>query len=294
MRRCTTHLAAALFVAALAPADARAGSAEERRECLNAADRAQRLRNGGKLSDARDKLVICARAACPAVVRADCETWLTEVDALLPTVVITARDARGRDRVDVRVFVDDGLVAEKLDGKAIALDPGVHTFRYEIEGREPIAEQVVIREGERARSIEVVIGGPETEPVDAQDATPAGEPRAPSSRGGVPVSAVVIGALGLASVGTFAFFHLSAKGDVDDLRRTCAPDCPQDEVDAVNRKVIVANVALGAGVVALGVATYLFLTRPAAAPASPKSGAAVQPIVEGGPTGAYGGLRVRF
>jgi hypothetical protein len=84
----------AILVLASMPRGARADSAEA---CMLAAEKAQNLRNAGKLSDAKGELSLCVRERCPALVRRDCTQWMGEVLAMLPTVVPGARDAKGRD-----------------------------------------------------------------------------------------------------------------------------------------------------------------------------------------------------
>ena len=46
------------------------------------------------------------------------------------------------------------------------------------------------------------------------------------------------------------------------MRATCAPACSSSRYDAFNDKVIGADVALGVGLVATGVAAALFFKRP--------------------------------
>jgi len=60
--------------------------------------------------------VACSNPACPAVVKRDCDQWLTEMDASLPSVVVAARDATGRDLVDVRVTIDGTVLTQSWDG----------------------------------------------------------------------------------------------------------------------------------------------------------------------------------
>ena len=152
MRERTTALLVAGIIALLAaaPLVARAGDADE---CASAAEEAQPLRKDGKLSQAREKLLVCARPHCPVIVRNDCIRWLAEVESSLPTVVLRAVDENGRDLLDVRVTLDDKMITEKLDGKAVALDPGAHTFRFEAKDREPVVEQVLVRQGEVNRIV---------------------------------------------------------------------------------------------------------------------------------------------
>jgi hypothetical protein len=244
---------------------AHAGS-EDMKACAAAAEKGQRLRNDGKLKEAREQLVICARNVCPGVIRKDCEPLLNELDSRVPTVVIAAKDAAGNDVIDVRVTIDGTVVASKLDGKAITIDPGAHTIRYEHDGSVAIDANVLVHDGEKDHVLNVVF-----EPIAAkkEDGTPVPvekekeKPQQPE-KSGPPIGGFVLGGVGVVAVGSFVFFDLSAKSSADDLRTTCAPRCAQSDVDSINTKIIVADVSLGAGVVALGVATWLIVSHYAA------------------------------
>jgi hypothetical protein len=240
---------------------ARAGN-EEMKTCAAAAEKAQRFRNDGKLKDAREQLVVCARNVCPGVIRKDCEPWLSELDTRLPTLVISAKDGAGKDLVDIRVTIDGALVASKLDGKAIPIDPGPHTFKYERDGSAAVETNVVVREGEKGRVLDVVF---DPQLAKKEEAVPEKDKDKdkdkPAEKAGAPIGGFVFAGIGALAVGSFVFFDLSAKSSADNLRSTCAPHCAQSDVDSVNSKLIIADVSLGAGLVALGVATWLLVSH---------------------------------
>jgi hypothetical protein len=155
---------AALVIPAFARADVQA--------CLAASERGQHARAAGKLREARDQFNVCGADACPAMVRRDCVQWQQEIVSILPSVVFGARDAKGRDLFDVTVSMDGEVVTRKLDGKGVLVDPGPHTFKFEIPGTPPAIEKALIKEGERARNITVSFntgndagGGTTTEPT---------------------------------------------------------------------------------------------------------------------------------
>jgi hypothetical protein len=79
-----------------------------------------------------------------------------------------------------------------------------------------------------------------------------------SSTGGSRVAPYVAGGLGLAGVGGFALLSYWATTDNNLLLR-CSPDCSQASVDHVRDLYIAADVSLGAGIVGLGAATWMFL-----------------------------------
>src|SRR5687767_4739055 len=78
-------------------ADQARADEKENEVCASAAEEAQGLQREGKLTQAREKLVLCARASCPAFIRKDCTGWLTEVDKSMPSIVVRATDANSRD-----------------------------------------------------------------------------------------------------------------------------------------------------------------------------------------------------
>jgi hypothetical protein len=259
-----------LFFALLAPSLAHA---DDTRTCAKAAEQAQRLKNSGKLLESRDQLRICTRSSCPAVIRRDCDAWTTEIEASLSSVVIAARDAKGNDVTRARVTIDDAIATESLDGKALSLDPGAHTIRVEREGDAPFEQKLVVREGEKRRLVTVTMRPLEpgqvattispTPPPDSTGGDTGAQPSPPaaSSSSGVPVAPIVLGVVGIAALASAAYFRVSANNDITNLRNTCAPKCDSSSVDSINSKAVVADVGLGVGVVAIGVAGYLLISH---------------------------------
>src|SRR5262249_36029670 len=82
--------------------------------CLGSYESAQHERAERHLRAAREKLVTCGRAVCPAAMQRECVGWLTELDAATPTVVVRAKIAGGGDTADVRVVVDGEERATRL------------------------------------------------------------------------------------------------------------------------------------------------------------------------------------
>ena len=264
MRRPLTRRAACALVAAAVVAHALPAFADDDKHmCIAASERAQTLRLEGKLIASLEQLAVCGKGVCPAIVRQDCTQWMSEVLASLPSVVVGARVAGGQDLVAVKVSIDGTLAAEKLDGRAIPIDPGVHTFRYETEGKAPITEQLVIRTGEKNRALSVVFPG-SAHRSGALDPTPP-----PSKSSSLRVSGFILGGLGLISLGAALYLDLDATDTAHNLRTSCAPGCPQSQVDSVRGEYTNAWVALGIGVVALGLATYMLLLNPSSDPPHP-------------------------
>jgi hypothetical protein len=237
---------------------ARADTAEE---CVAASDKSQLLRDQRKYVEARVQLLRCSAEKCPLVVRKDCARWFDEVEARLPGVVVSVRDPDGHDVFDVNVYIDGKLVSQRLDGKALPVDPGPHVFRYEARGASPVEEQVLVREGEASRLLTVNLVRTKPQPTVEQPPPPRHEEERSPRR--IPLSSIALTGVGLLGIGGFAFFASEAKSNRDDLRATCGTtqSCAQSDVDGVHRDLIIANVALGVGVIALASAAWIFFTR---------------------------------
>jgi hypothetical protein len=258
----------------------RTARADDTQACVLAYEQAQKLRKAHKLLAARAQLLACMREVCPEVLRADCGPWLDEVERALPSVVIAARDEAGRDVSAARALLDGGVIGERLDGNAVALDPGPHRIRLEIAGRPALEQDILVREGEKARLVVLRL--------------PAAMPAEPASRP-VPPLAYALGGLGVAALGSLSFFGLRALSHRSELdERGCKPACPQDEVDSVRRDYAIANVSLGVGVAALGLATVLFVTRPSVAASRNQATRAVRIEVRAEAAGGLAALALAF
>lgn len=254
---------------ALGSAPARADSIEA---CASASEEGQVLRDRGELRAARALLVKCAAETCPGVIRKDCAEWLEAVDRKMPSITPRVRDDAGRDLTDVRLLADGEVLATTLDGRAISIDPGPRRLRFERAGAPPAEEAIVVREGEKNRPIDVVLG-PAASARPAPPPAPSGEP--PDTGGGfrVPIASWVLAGVAVAGAGSFVFFGVRAKGEVDEMRSSCAPFCEPARVDAARRDALIANISLGVGAAALVAGGVLVLvSQPAST--SPAKGAA--------------------
>jgi hypothetical protein len=255
------------FFLAAAPAIA---APPTRDACLAASKEAQVSRLNGHLRAAREGFVVCSDEACPKAVRQDCNQWLDEVDRAIPTVVLGARDAEGKDLLNVRVSMDGSPVVERLDGKPIAVDVGAHTFRFEVAGFDPREENVLVREGEKDRVVTVTFAAAKpAEPTLDRRATqtPGVEHTTSSSGHGPTVFTWIVGGVGVATLGAAGIIGLVALGQRSSLYDSCgrAVQCKQSDVDPVYLMydVTYAGVAIGSALVATSVVLF-FATRSSA------------------------------
>jgi hypothetical protein len=300
-RRPALFLAAALYVATTASPEARAeeASTEEAstEACMAAHLDNQKLRRQGKLVAAREELLVCVQEGCPPPVRAECNDWLGELDAQMPTVVVAGTNEAGEDTVAVRVSIDGVVVGERLDGRPIALDPGAHTLLCEHQGKQKAADLVVVQgQKNRAVACDFTVSVPAPAPAPARVAPPE-DP-------GQPIAAYVLGALGVGAFVSFAAFGIVGKNEADELDETCgehaAPPnqntCTEDEIDAVRNKLIAADVSLGVGAGLLGVAVALFIYHHLSAPDDPNAAWRLDlgPLGSSGAEGVAGQLTIRY
>jgi len=265
--------ALALTLSTVARAD---GSSTPAKACIDANAKAQELRREGKLSAARAELNRCAERACPSMVRDDCARRLDELDHIQPTVVFSAKDGDGADLSAVTVSVDGQRVADRLDGSALAVDPGEHAFTFETRGQAPVTRQLVIREGEKGRTEAITIGTPTARPPSPKPAVTAsldlGSTPPPSDVNtgeAQRISGFVIGGVGLAGLAAGGVFGLLAMSAWNNAKSECGAMCTQqnhdDAVKNHSKTIAFGNTSTGAfigGGVFVALGTVLVLTAP--------------------------------
>jgi hypothetical protein len=270
-----------------------ASYADDKAACLDAASKGQSLRDAHKLIEARDQFRLCARQQCPSIVQQDCGEWLAEVDKGVPTIVVTATDGVGADLVDVRVNVDGQPLATRLDGQAIAINPGGHLLHFELSDGTQVDRQVLVKEGEKNQGIAVVLG----KKVDL-----AGTPTAPRTAGqpaenaahesGAPRAGVgpgwrtlgwVLGGVGLAGLGVGTGFGVVAISDKNDADCNSSHQCLAGPLSSARSAAWISDIGLIAGGVFLASGASLVLFGPRANPGHEESTAEVEIVPTAGP-----------
>lgn len=234
--------------------------------CLAAHEEAQSLRTQKKLHAAREKYVLCAKSECPVVLRKECAEQIEKVDAVAPTVALEALDDKGNSDTNVKVSVDGNVIAERLTGTAMPIEPGDHSFRFERADGKSLDLKVLVVEGEKNRK--VTADFQTLLPKQKEERTPP----PPIETKKVPVLAYVAGGVALLGAGSFAFFALNGKSKEKDLAGSCAPNCAGDDVAPVERSYLVADISLVVAVIAAGAAVVLALpalTAPATSAKAP-------------------------
>jgi hypothetical protein len=222
-------------------AHAQSEDSQVKTACLTAHEQAQAARRALKFSEARAQLRACAQEGCPGLVRADCVSWLSELEKTYPVVIFDAH-IDGQQALNARVYLDGRLVTDRIDGRPFEVDPGRHSVVIEVPDFPPNEQVVVISEGKQDR----VISASFTHSIHRP----------------IPLSvwlAVGIAAAGTVSVAVFGAMALSEKGS---LQRSCAPFCADAQLVALRRNMLAADISLAVLAAAGVTAGVLFLTRP--------------------------------
>jgi hypothetical protein len=224
--------------------------------CVAADDAAQDLRQAHKLRDARERLLVCAADACPALVRQDCAQRLDEVAKAMPSIAFDVKDSASNDVGGVRITMDGQPLAASA-GAAIELDPGEHAFVFEAANLPKVEKKFVVVEGVKGRHEVIRLGS--AKPTEAATSAPVPSREKVSSRRNGPTilawAAFGAGGAGLVLGITAGLMaggkHSTLQGECNNAAGTCAPQYAGD-LDAFHTWRTVSTIGYVVG--ALGVA----------------------------------------
>jgi hypothetical protein len=219
-------------------------------ECISSYSQAQDLRKGGQLLDARRQLLVCVRDSCPVLLRQDCASWLSEVEALIPSIVLAVRDDQGHDLVGVSITID-GKPVTSLDGRPIELEPGEHVLLFSRDRHSPSEQKIVVREGEKARAIVATL------PSDA--AAPPYHEMPPTADSAIPTGTWIFGAVAVAGLGSA--IALGAIG-LPTWNRCHQGGCSSSDKTTVDDLWLGADIGGATAIVGTALAVYFLLSRP--------------------------------
>jgi hypothetical protein len=274
----------ALIVAAL-PGVARADGAVS---CGRAFEDSQVKRDDGKLLEARDLLRVCAGPTCSRTVQRHCSEWLRDVDARVPSVVLSAKDAAGDDVVQVRVTMDGAEVGKRLDGRAFDVDPGPHTFVFTLADGSSSTVESLVAEREKGKVIAARFAPRPTPTAPETPTVPLREP-APAASGwsGWKTAGLVTGIVGLGGLGAGAAFGLEALATKSDH---CGANglCSGGAASTAYSQGTVSTVGFVAGAALLAGGVAMFVLAPKPIDEHARASVALAPVL--GPSSA--GLRI--
>jgi len=290
--------------------------------CKTAYKNAQASEQASRLRDAKEQYLACSKVACGAFLRPECTTKYTQLTSDIPSVIPVVTDENGNAVAEVQLKVDGETVTSRLDGRAIEVDPGMHEFVFTSSAGVIATQKMMVVAGQRNSPIAVSTakGGrrlaasvtiPQT---TSRQVEPKATPEKPSSEATAPRALVsekappteesamdappetaksggpgpwpwIIGGAGLAAVGTSVMLSVWGQKDNNSLSN-CTPNCSTDSVQHIKNLYTAADIALGVGVVALGVSTYLFATSGSSSKEKPPAKSAsykvdVQPTAGG-------------
>jgi hypothetical protein len=267
-------------------------------DCLTASDNAVALRNQHKLRAARAQQLVCGAASCPADIRVECLRRVDELNSSIPTAIFQAKDAVGNDIIAVKLTMDGELLAERLEGTPISLDPGPHAFTFEMAGQPPVTKTLVIQESQKDRreSISFGVGAalpgvPATPPAQPgpMPPQPAAEgSQAPPTDSGDSTKRIlglVIGGVGVVAAGVGIFEQVTALGHDSDSKSAAESHDPavQGTVHTLHEQALDAQtfaiVSGTIGVLAIGTGVYLLVTSSGSKPAAKETGWQLSPEV---------------
>ena len=261
-------------------------------DCLLASDASIKYDNQHRLRAERTQLLLCAAAGCPVDIRKECARRVDEVNAAIPTIIFEARDSSGNDLTDVKLTMDQEVIADRLEGIPVSVDPGPHTFSFEAARHVTAQKKVVIRQGQKNRTELIVFEGPRKpapestpRPIAAYPKTPlpSQSPASPltsvagssqllrstprqtdTSLGPQRTLALAVLAVGVGGVGAGTVFGMQAVSKRDKAQTACPTACSdRASVDLWQDAKRSGNLATGAfivGGVGLAGAAVLWLT----------------------------------
>src|SRR5882672_5598783 len=115
-RRLVSSAVISCLAAHASSARAQSETDDVKTACLYAHEHAQASRKASKFSEARTYLRACEEERCPALVRTDCVTWLTDLENAYPAIVFDAY-VDGRQALAARVSLDGERMADGIDGR---------------------------------------------------------------------------------------------------------------------------------------------------------------------------------
>ncbi len=207
----------------------------------------------GKLLEARELFIRCAKSACGSPLREECTMRFTQLGTDIPSVVPVVTNAAGKPETNIEVAVDGERLTSTLDGHSFILNPGAHEFSFSKDGHIFASTSLMIVQGQRNRliaaSLQPALTRPRARPRSAgRKRTPCRRSRRPNPDGAALEKAPPAPSVDLAPVTTSKTAAAPAEG-ADLTART--------EPTPKRRIPVLSFVTAGVGVAALGAGALL-------------------------------------
>ena len=268
MRRYAMACAGMIVAASVLSAGAAHADASS---CTAAHVAGQREMKAGRLKAALASYQECGSdESCPQPVRNECLELFASTEEALPTLVFSVLDEHGKDLTKVRVFWSGEPLAEALDGRPIAVDPGVQSFSFELPSGNVLSTELLVHQGEKNRlvtlqdSTEEFAALARPAPVAKKPLVESTVPELEASSPRSHATALwVASAVGVTALGSWGVLSGLARHTQSELMR-CAPDCDprrKSDYDGMKRNYLIADVSLGVAVVSAIVIAALLTAR---------------------------------
>lgn len=211
------------------------------------------------------------------------ESKAAALEAILPRVLV-----RASSQIELRLVCGDKQLGRGIIGTAVPVDPGTCSVAASAPGMRTWSTTITVREKETT-TVDVPPLEPEAAPPASASAPASSAPAPappmvssappvrPAPSAGVAVRSSsspmgwILGAVGVAALGAGAAFGASSLASYREAERLCPSHrgCSDDAIasrDSAETKAWLTNVALGVGVIGVGVGAYLLLRKPAAEP----------------------------
>jgi len=223
--------------------------------CVDSHESAQKSLKAGRERESKEQLLVCADPSCPALVREDCETWLSNLDRQRQSA--TTGEARaepgpesGPSHANIPSEPATGDHDER-DRSSAAREDEPRSRAPQDHGSPANAEPPT-PQMPAAPMLGTIQGHDAPSPGHDVGRVPATQPRH-----SVSAAAWVTGAIALASFGTAAAFGVTGWLDARSLRETCAPNCPSSRVSSVRQNLLMADISTLTGVTFSAVTAWL-------------------------------------
>jgi hypothetical protein len=247
--------------------------------CVVEHERAGLLRREEQWLAARAAMNACSSESCPLAIRSDCRAWLDDLARLLPTILLVIeRDDEGKE--PALIELDGNLLELAQPGRPIEVLPGAHRLRVSVASYAPVERAFELEKGEKNRLIHIRFAR-EQPPAQATRGpmSDAGSPSVPTASRPIPISTYLLGGGALLAFATSTSLVVSALSARSQARDTCAPFCNSEDREAIESRLLIADISAGVGAILTGFALYTFLDRPVVYDRASQFPPSVNPLV---------------
>lgn len=279
MQRCGLFSSLGIVLAAAFVDPSGASAQEAVEKCAASLLHAKQLGDSGRLRAALAQFPQCTLSECDEAIRKECNQLLDAATLRVPQVVFDVKDGQGVDAHDVRVSMDGELLASKIDGKPIVVDPGVHRIAIQIPGQPTQVRDYTFSDYEQDRLETISF-------MASNISSPAEKAPAVDKRGDASTSALsqqettalIVGGAGVASIalgGVFAMRASSRRTEAESVcpsRNDCSSQFGTDRWNESHQWTTAAQIAVTLGVATIAGGAVLWWTDDAAGSRSSQIG----------------------